>query len=59
FGVFTESTAANMAIPIKFAIEMLKKSGWKSPEELETEKNAQTQTASVDVNPPTSESKQQ
>lgn len=59
FGVFTESTAANMAIPIKFAIEMLKKSGWKSPEELETEKNAQTQTASVDVNPPTTESKQQ
>ena len=34
FGVFTESNAANMAIPIRFAIELLKQTDWKSPEEL-------------------------
>ena len=34
FGVFTESTAANMAVPVRFALDLLKKVGWKSPEEL-------------------------
>ncbi len=28
FGVFTESNAANMAVPIKFAVDMLRNSGW-------------------------------
>jgi S1-C subfamily serine protease len=37
FGVFTESTAANMAVPIRFAIDLLRKAGWKSPEELQRE----------------------
>jgi len=37
FGVFTENTASNMAIPIKFAIELLKEAGWKSPEEAQNE----------------------
>lgn len=50
FGVFTESTAANMAIPIKFAIELLKQAGWKSPEDVQTEQNAQSQTASANTN---------
>lgn len=45
FGVFTESNAANMAIPIKYALDLLKKAGWKSPEEIKTE-NAQTASAS-------------
>jgi S1-C subfamily serine protease len=35
FGVFTENTAANMAVPIRYAIDLLKKAGWKSPEELQ------------------------
>lgn len=39
FGVFTESNAANMAIPIKFAIELLRQVGWKSPDELQTEQS--------------------
>lgn len=43
FGVFTESTAANMAVPIKFAIELLKKAGWQSPED--TAAQNQTQAA--------------
>jgi S1-C subfamily serine protease len=37
FGVFTENTAANMAVPVRFAIELLKRAGWKSPEELKLE----------------------
>jgi hypothetical protein len=37
FGVFTENTAANMAVPIKYAIELLTRAGWKSPDELQQE----------------------
>jgi S1-C subfamily serine protease len=48
FGVFTESNAANMAIPIRFAIEMLRSSGWQPPEEMQ---NQQNQTASTDADP--------
>lgn len=33
FGVFTENTAANMAVPIKYVLPMLKRAGWASPEE--------------------------
>jgi S1-C subfamily serine protease len=45
FGVFTENNAANMAIPIRFALELLKQSGWKSPEEIQAA--AENQTAST------------
>jgi S1-C subfamily serine protease len=37
FGVFTENTAANMAVPAKFAIELLVKAGWKSAEQMQQE----------------------
>jgi S1-C subfamily serine protease len=50
FGVFTESTAANMAVPINFAIDLLKRAGWKSPEELKNEAVSQNQTASANTN---------
>lgn len=50
FGVFTESTAANMAVPISFAIDLLKSAGWKSPEELKNEAASQNQTASANTN---------
>jgi len=50
FGVFTENTAANMAIPIKFAVDLLKKAGWKSPEEIQAQQNQTTQTASANTN---------
>lgn len=33
FGVFTENTAANMAVPVRFAIDLLKRAGWQSPAE--------------------------
>ncbi len=50
FGVFTESTAANMAIPISFAIDLLKKAGWKSLEEIKNEAAAQNQIAGANTN---------
>ena len=50
FGVFTESTAANMAVPINFAIDLLRKAGWKSAEELKNEAISQNQTASANTN---------
>jgi hypothetical protein len=50
FGVFTESNAANMAIPIRYAIDLLKRAGWKSPEELEAAKDQPPQTASANTN---------
>ena len=50
FGVFTENTAANMAVPVRFAIELLKKAGWKSPEELQQAAAQQNQVASTNAN---------
>jgi S1-C subfamily serine protease len=50
FGVFTESNAANMAVPVSFAIELLRKIGWKSAEELKNESVSQNQTASANTN---------
>jgi hypothetical protein len=58
FGVFTESNAANMAVPIRFATELLKKAGWVSPEEAQNELNQQNQTASANTTS-TSDSKNQ
>jgi len=50
FGVFTENNAANMAVPISFAVILLKKAGWKSPEEIKNEAATQNQTASANTN---------
>lgn len=50
FGVFTENNAANMAIPIKFAVDLLKKAGWTSPEEIQSQSTQPAQTASADTN---------
>lgn len=50
FGVFTESNAANMAIPIKFAVELLRRAGWKSAEEIQAAQSEQPQTASANTN---------
>ena len=55
FGVFTENNAANMAIPIRFAIELLRQAGWKSPEEIQA---AQNQNANIaNTNTPVAEKK--
>jgi S1-C subfamily serine protease len=50
FGVFTENTAANMAVPIRFAVELLKRAGWKSPEEMQKDADQATQLASNETN---------
>ena len=50
FGVFTENAAANMAVPVRFAVDLLRKAGWKSPEEIQKEAGTQTQGASNDAN---------
>jgi hypothetical protein len=59
FGVFTESNAANMAIPIRFAVELLRKAGWKSPDEQKNQAASQNQTASANTNSATTQSKAQ
>ncbi len=46
FGVFTENTAVNMAIPIGFAIDLLRQSDWKPADE--TVMGSQTQAADAD-----------
>lgn len=50
FGVFTESNAANMAVPVSFAIDLLRRSGWKTVEEIKNERQNQSQTASANTN---------
>lgn len=47
FGVFTENTAANMAVPIRYVIELLKQSDWKSPEEIQKKIDEDKQVAST------------
>lgn len=53
FGIFTENTAANMAVPVRFAVDLLRKAGWRSPEEMQKE-NEQLQVASGNTNSNTS-----
>lgn len=50
FGVFTENTAANMAVPIRFAIDLLRKAGWKSAEELQEDGDLTAQNANTNSN---------
>lgn len=50
FGVFTENTAANMAVPVRFAVDLLRKAGWKTPEEMQKESGTQSQIAANETN---------
>ena len=50
FGVFTENTASNMAVPIRFALDLLRRAGWRPPEETQSAQNQPTQTASANSN---------
>jgi S1-C subfamily serine protease len=50
FGIFTQNNAANMALPIKFAIDLLRRAGWKSPEEIQARQNQPNQTAGTEAN---------
>ncbi len=42
FGVLSDTTAVNLAIPIKFALEILQKAGWKIPESSQTAESRST-----------------
>jgi S1-C subfamily serine protease len=57
FGVFTENTAANMAVPIRFALELLRKAGWKTAEEIQQETSATSQTSGTNTNTATAPAK--
>jgi len=37
YAIFTENTASNFAVPIRYAITLLEKAGWTAPANLETE----------------------
>lgn len=50
FGVFTENTAANMAVPVRFAIELLRRAGWRSPDELQKESDEQVAANNTNSN---------
>ncbi len=49
FGVFTENTAVNMAVPVSFAVELLRKAGWRTPEEILSDAS-ETQLAGANTN---------
>jgi len=49
FGVFTENTAANMAVPVVYALDLLRKAGWKTSEEIEKDRQEQTTSAQANV----------
>jgi hypothetical protein len=40
FAVFTENTASNFAVPVRYALTLLEKSGWSAPENPDQEKDA-------------------
>lgn len=40
FAIFTENTASNFAVPVRYAMSLLAKAGWKAPEAPESEKEA-------------------
>ena len=50
FGVFTDSNAANMAVPIRYAIEVLRRAGWKSAEEILEDQQKQIQVTATNSN---------
>lgn len=58
FGVFIENTAANMAVPVRFAIELLRKAGWQTPEEVQKAAENAPQVAATQSNSNTAPNKQ-
>lgn len=54
FGVFTENTAVNMAVPVRFAVDLLRQAGWMTVEEKQAQgdQNAQVAAANSNSAPP-------
>ena len=44
FAIFTENTASNFAVPIRYAVTLLERSGWPGPASLEGEQKAAAAT---------------
>jgi S1-C subfamily serine protease len=42
FGVFTENNAVNMAVPIRYAVDLLRAAGWRSPDEAQDDVQSPT-----------------
>lgn len=53
FGVFTENTAVNMAVPVRFAVDLLRQVGWlPSDEKRPDDQNAQVAAANSNSSQP-------
>ncbi|HMQ05152.1 MAG TPA: trypsin-like peptidase domain-containing protein [Pyrinomonadaceae bacterium] len=50
FGVFTENTASNMAVPIRFVIDLLRRAGWKTADEMQQQNDQLAQGPSANTN---------
>jgi S1-C subfamily serine protease len=56
FAIFTENTSSNFAVPVRYAMTLLERSGWKSPEPDEADKNDNTNTNQANQRSSTSNS---
>jgi S1-C subfamily serine protease len=58
FAIFTENTASNFAVPVKYAMALLETAGWKSPEPETTEQNDNTNSNQANSRTPAKADKQ-
>jgi Trypsin. len=54
FAIFTENTASNFAVPIRYALTLLERAGWKSPEPDTAEPNDNANANQSGTRPPAS-----
>ncbi len=54
FAIFTENTASNFAVPIRYALTLLERAGWKSPEPDSAESNDNANANQSGTRPPAS-----
>ena len=47
FAVFTENTASNFAVPVRYALSVLEKSGWTAPKNPEEQKDGNSPQSNV------------
>jgi len=45
YAIFTENTASNFSVPVRYAITLLERAGWKAPENLEGDQTASSSEA--------------
>lgn len=54
FAIFTENTASNFAVPVRYALTLLERAGWKSPEPDTAEPTENANTNQSGARPPAS-----